>query len=131
MPWVRKSIGADLRRLLLEHADELVADDLALLLGVLDAGQPGEEPLAGVDHDQVHAEVALERLPQELRLLLAHQAVVDVDAGQPIADRAMDERRRDGRIDAARQRADDLAVGAGRARVRVDPLADPGDGRAR
>ena len=54
--------------------------------------------------------------PQQLRLLLAHQPVVDVDAGQPVADRPVDERGRDRRVDAARQGADDLAVGAGRAR---------------
>ena len=59
-------------------------------------------------------EVALEGHPQQLRLLLAHEAVVDVDAGQPIAHGAMDERRGNGRIDAAGQRADDLAVRAGR-----------------
>ena len=74
-------------------------------------------------------EVALEGDAEQLRLLLAHQPVVDVDAGQPVADRAMDERRRDGRVDAARQRADDLAVRAGLARVRVDAVADVGDGR--
>ena len=102
----------------------------ALLLRILDAGQPGEEALAGVDHDEVHPEVALEGDPQQLRLLLAHQPVVDVDAGQPIADRAMDERRRDRRVDAARQRADDQAVRArSRAAWRVDPVADLGDGR--
>ena len=105
MPWVRKSIRPSLAGLLLEDADELVADDLALVLRVLDAGEPGEKPLARVDHDQVHPEVALEGDPEQLRFLLAHQAVVDVDAGQPVADRAMDERRRDGRVDAARQRA--------------------------
>ena len=88
--------------------------------GSVDAGQPGQEALAGVDHDQVHAQVLLEGRPEQLRLLLAHQAVVDVDAGQPVADGAMDERRRDGRVDAARQRADDLAVDAGGLGVRVD-----------
>ena len=31
------SLGDDLSRRLLEHADELLADDLALLLGILDA----------------------------------------------------------------------------------------------
>ena len=55
--------------------------------------------------------------------------MVDVDAGQPIADRPVDERRGDGRIDAARQGADDLAVGAGLAGMAVDPFADPRDGR--
>ena len=118
---------AELGRLLLEDPDELVADDLALLLRVLDAGQAGEEPFARIDHHEVHPEVALEGHAQQLRLLLAHQAVVDVDAGQPVADRAMDERGRDRRVDAARERADDEPVRAGLARVAVDPLADAGD----
>ncbi len=115
MPWVRKSIAPILSGFLLEDPDELVADDLALLLGVLDAGQARQEALARVDHDQVHPEVLGEGLAQQLGLLLAHQAVVDVDAGQPVAHGAMDERGRDRRVDAAGQRADDLAVGAGRA----------------
>ena len=109
-------LALDLGGLLLEHPDELVADDLALLLRVLDPGQAGEEALARVDHHEVHAQVLLERRAQQLRLLLAHQPVVDVDARQPVADGAMDERRGDGRVDAARQRADDLAVRAGRRR---------------
>ncbi len=121
--------GADPRRLFLEDADELVADDLALLLGILDAGQPGDEPLPRIDHDEIHAEIALERDPQQLRFLLAHEPVVDVDAGQPIADRPMDERRRDGRVDPARQGADHLAVRTGRGGVGVDALADAGHGR--
>ena len=115
----------ELGRLLLEDADELVADDPALLLGVLDAGQAGEEALAGVDHHEVHPEVALEGDAEQLQFLLAHQAVVDVDAGQPIPDRPVDERRRDRRVDPARQRADDQPVRPGLAGVRVDALADP------
>ena len=104
------------RGLLLEDADELVADDAALLLGIGHAGEAGQEALARVDHDEVHAQAGLERLAQELRLALAHEPVVDVDAGQPVADGTMDERGRDRGVDAARQRADDLAVRAGRAR---------------
>ena len=92
--------------------------------GSVDAGQAGEEPLPGVDHHEVHAQVRLEGDPQQLGLLLAHQPVVDVDARQPVAHGPMDERRRDGRVDAARQRADDLAVGAGRPAWRVDALPD-------
>ena len=129
MPWVRKSIWPSLLGLLLEDADELVADDPALLLRVDDAGEAGEEPLAGIDHHQVHAQVLLERRPQELRFALAHQPVVDVDAGQPVADGAMHERRGDRRVDPAGQGADDLAVRADRARVRIDAIADLGDGR--
>ena len=116
-------------RLLLEDPDELVADDLALLLGVLDAGQSIEESPARLDHDQAHPEVSLEGDPEELGLLLAHQAVVDVDAGQPVADRTVDEGGRDRRIDAAREGADDEPVRAGLGRVTVDPFADAGHRR--
>ena len=44
------------------------------------------------------------------RLVLAHQAVVDEDAGQLVADRLVDQQRRNGTVDAARQRADDALV---------------------
>ena len=121
--------AAELGGLFLEHADEFVADDLALLLGILDAGQAGQEALPGIDHHEPHAEIALEGDPKELRFLLAHEAVVDVDAGQPVADRPMDEGRRHRRIHAARQRADDQAVRTGRRGMGVDPLADVGHGR--
>ena len=117
------------RGLLLEHPDELVADDAALVLGIGHAGEAGEEALARVDHDEVHPEVRLERLAQELRFALAHEPVVDVDARQPVADRPMDERRRDSGVDPTRQRADDLALRTGRGGVRVDALADPVDRR--
>ena len=42
---VRAGLGDDLARGLLEDADELAADDLALLLGVGDAGQRLQEPV--------------------------------------------------------------------------------------
>ena len=112
---------AELAGLFLEDADELVTDDPALLLRVLDTGQTGEEALAGIDHHQVHPEVALEGHPEELRFLLAHEPVVDVDAGQPVADRTVDEGRRDGRVDAARQGADDQPVRAGGGGVACRP----------
>ena len=57
--------------------------------------------LARVDHDEAHPEVLLEGRPEQLRLLLAHQPVVDVDAGQAVADRAVNERRGDRRVDPA------------------------------
>ena len=92
---------AELRGLLLEDPDELVADDPPLLLGILDTREAREEPIPSVDHDQPHAEIALERDPQELRLALAHEPVVDEDAGQLVADRAMHERRGNRAVDAA------------------------------
>ena len=74
----------------------------------------------GVDDVEVDAgrgdEVALDLLG----LALAHQPVVDVDAGQPVADRALHDRGRDGGVDAAGEPADGAAVLA-------DLLADPLD----
>ena len=61
----------------------------------------------GVDVDQLDAHVAPERLDDLIALALAHQSGVDVDAGQLMADRPVHERRRDRRVDAAREPADD------------------------
>ena len=47
-------------RLLLEHADELGADHLALALGVGDARPARQEPVLGVDGDQRHLELVAE-----------------------------------------------------------------------
>ena len=52
-----------------------------------------------------------------LALARAHQAVVDEDAGELVADRLVDQHRRDRRIDAAGEAADHPA------------LADPGADR--
>ena len=51
-----------------------------------------------------------ERLDDLLGLVLAQQAVVDEHARQLVADRAVHEQRRDGRVDAAGERADDALV---------------------
>jgi hypothetical protein len=100
--------GDHLARRLLEHPDELAADDLALLLGIGDAGERIEEPLPGIDHLQLRAgrgdEVALDLLG----LAGPEQPVVDEHAGQPVADRALHQRRGDRRVHAARQPADRL-----------------------
>ncbi len=84
----------------LEGADELGTDDLALLLGVAHAGEPFEEPVSGLDGDQARLGVDAEGLLDLLGLTLAQQAVVDEDAGQLVADGGVDERRRDRRVDA-------------------------------
>ena len=103
----------------LEDPDELAADDLALLLGVADPGERVEEALLGVDDVQVDAgggdEVALDLLG----LALAQQPVVDEDAGQPVADGALDEGGRDRGVDAAGEAADRRA---GVADLVADPL---------
>ena len=95
-------------RLLLEQPDELLADDAALELRLGHALEPRQEPVGGVDVDQRHLEVLAEGLHHPLGLVLAQQAVVDEHARQLVAHRAMHEQGRDGRIDAARKRADHL-----------------------
>ena len=107
------------RRLLLEDADELGADDLALGLGVGHAGEPLEEALLGVDGDERHLEGVAEGGDHLLALALAHQAVVDEHAGQLVADGAVDEQRGDRGVDAAGEPADHAAV--------ADLGADAGD----
>ena len=129
MPWVRKSIRPSLTASSSKTRMNSSPMIFRFCSGSSTPASRAQEPLAGVDHDQVHPEVALERDAQELGLLLAHQAVVDVDAGQPVADGAMDERGGHRRVDAARQGADDEAVRAGRGGMRVHPGADLGDGR--
>ena len=110
MPWTRWLTSGSFARLLLEDADELLADDLALRLRVVDAGEPGEEALARVDVDQLDPEALAEGLDDLLGLALAQQAVVDEDAGELLADGAVDERRGGRRVDAAGEAADHAAV---------------------
>ncbi len=70
----------------------------------------------GVDEHQRQLQ-PLEAPADLFRFVLTHHAVVDEDARQPIADRAMDQHGRNRRIDAAAQAADDTAL--------PDLVADP------
>ena len=101
---------AELVGFLVEHLDEQAADGLALLLRVGDAVKPGEEARAGIDGDQRNVVVAAEEIDHLARLVLAQQPVIDEDAGELIADRFVDEQRRDGRVDPAREPADHAAL---------------------
>ena len=65
---------------LLEDADEQLADDLALVLGVGDAGQPLEVAVGRPHVDQLDVLVAAERVDHLLALALAEQARVDEHA---------------------------------------------------
>ena len=64
----------DAARRVLEDADEQLADRLALLLGVGDAGQALEEAVGGAHVDELDALVALERLDDLVALVLAASA---------------------------------------------------------
>ena len=74
---------------------------LRLVSGSVTPRELGEEALLGVDGDERDLEVVAERGDDLLALVLAHQAVVDEDAGQLVADRAVHEQRGDARVDAA------------------------------
>jgi hypothetical protein len=98
---------------------ELAPDDLALLFRLGHAGERAEEGVARVHAVDLDAEVPRERVHDLIRLALPQQPRVDEDAGELVADRAMDERRGDGGIDAARQPEDH--------RIVADLRANPGD----
>ena len=97
----------DVARRLLEDADELLADRLALGLRIGDAGQRGEEALPGVDDDEVDTGRVDEVLLDLLGLPLAQQPVVDEDAGELVADGLLHQGRCDGGVDAAGERTED------------------------
>ena len=99
------------RAALLEDADELAADDLSLLLGIGDAGERGREPVGAFDVHQLDPGGGDEVVLDLLGLALAQQPVVDEDAGQPVADGALHDRRRHRGVDAAGQAADRPPVG--------------------
>ena len=100
---------AYLPALVLEHADELLADDLALGLRIGHAGKLCEEALLGVDAHEIDVPVLEGRLDL-VALILAHEAVVDENAGELTADGLGKQGRRDGGIDAAGQREQHLAA---------------------
>ncbi len=117
---LRQELGAlDLARISLEHVDEEAPDDLALGLGVADAVEFAKKKLGLVGMDQRDVVVVAEHRHDLFGLVLAQKAMVDEDACQLIADRLVDQDRRDRTVDAARQPADHLLV--------ADLLADLAD----
>ena len=96
---------------LFKHANELAANDLALLLGVGHARECGKEPFFGIDHDELRTTGrAAEGALNFFGFAKAHEAVVDVHAREAIADRTLDEGRGNGGVDAAAQGTDRGAV---------------------
>ena len=76
-------LGPHFPCLFLKDPYELLAYDLPLLLRVRDVVKPLEEPLLGLDHDEVDLP-APERCLNFLGLVHPHEAVVNVDSHQPV-----------------------------------------------
>ena len=83
---------------------------LRLRSGSTDAVEGLEELLAGIDDAQIDAEVLLEDLAHQVGLAVAQQPGVDEDAGEPLAERALQQCRDDRGVDAAAEPADDALV---------------------
>ena len=90
------AIGGDLLRLFVEDIDEQLADDLALLFRLLNAIERFQERLARIDMDERDVVMAAKQRDDLLGLALAQQPMIDEDAGEPVADRLMDQQRGDG-----------------------------------
>ena len=107
MPCTRNARQSDeVARDLLEHADERLADDLALALRLLDVVERVEEAVGRLHVHEVDGELAAERLLHLLGLAQAQQPGVDEHARELVADRLVHERGGDRGVDAARQPAD-------------------------
>jgi hypothetical protein len=101
---------AELAGLGLENLDKLAADDLAFLLGIDNSLQVAHELRRRVDVHHLDAEIAGKGVHHLFGFVEAQQAVIDEDAGQLFADRALNQRRSDRGIDAARKTENHLFV---------------------
>ena len=100
---------ADLLALFLKDADELLADDLALVLRLLNAVESLEETLLGVDADEVYVPLG-ECFLNLVALVLAHKAVIDEHAGELVADGLGQQCRCDRGVNAAGEGEQHLAA---------------------
>ena len=105
------SASVELRRLLLEHADELLADDPALLLRVDDAGEAREEALARRRRGRAApgSGRGTSRPPARPRSCASGRGRRSTQVSRSPSARC-DQRRGGRRVDAAREAADRAAV---------------------
>ena len=96
---------------------KVCADDAALLLGIEHVLEARQKHFRCVTDGESDAELAGENVFHPLALARAQQTSVDEYALEPLADRAMNQRRRDRRIDAARKAEQHLVVRADLARI--------------
>jgi hypothetical protein len=113
-------LGLDLTGLLLEDIDELATNELALLLGVVDALETSQELLRSINNSKVDAELLLENVLNESALVQAHAAVVDQDSVETVTNGLSHELGSNGRVDTTADGTQDLAS-------RANQVADTGD----
>ena len=120
MPWASHLAAVSLEASSWKISTKTAADDLALLFRIGDTGEFVHEAVDGIDDDELEAHVLFERFTDLFALVLAKEAVVDEDAGELLADGAVDERGGHGGVDAAGEAENDFFV--------TDLLADLRDG---
>ena len=116
--------AANILGLLLEDIDERGADNLALLLRILDAGKRAQKKLTRVPVHQRDVVVIAKQIDHLFRLIETQQAMVDKDAGQLLANRLVQQYRDDRGIDAARQPADHPTLANLRPNARNRPITE-------
>ena len=84
--------GFELGSFGLEDFDEFAPDDLAFGFRIGDADEVAEELRGGFDMNDLGVQLAGEHIHHHLAFIQAQQSMVDEDAGQLIADRAVDQR---------------------------------------
>ena len=100
---LRQPLGiGDLLRLGIEHLHEVAADDLTLLLRLIDTSQVSEELLAGIDTDHVEAQyfIVVHHLTE---LVLTEHTVIDEDTGEAVADGSVQQHGSNGGVDTSTQ----------------------------
>ena len=102
--------AVELSSLLLKHADELGADDLALFFGLGNACELVEEAIHGVDIDEVRVHLIAEHLDNLLGLALAEESVVHVYADELLTDRLDEQGGDNGAVYTAREREQNFFI---------------------
>ncbi len=102
--------SGDALRFIVEDGDELRADALALGFRVGNTGKLLEETLAGVDGDDVEAELVAQVLLHILEFVFAQHAVVYEDAGELAANGFVHQHCCDRRIDPAGETANHVPL---------------------
>ena len=93
-----------------EYVIKLRTDDIALFLRIGDAPELAEEFLLTVDADKVHVKKLGKGLFNKIALVLAHQSLVNKDAGELLADRPADQSGGNRRINTARKSEHDALI---------------------